>query len=270
MGNFRSLRKEFIFDHDEKAENCEDFGAIYAIGWIPYFRHTSEIPGSSAFKTHRLATPSHKYFPVSPFTMLFRTGNHFGPGAEARPPASLRKGGFAAFARTKNYRVLKGIDDLKVWFSARGTPVKASFDWTPVIGYTPLPGGFSKGEGSWDTDAICTDGTVKIRWDIQFKVGPAVEFLAEHATGFLAPFANLRIDFVLPPGEPPSVRFTGSLIPSLALYLDGNSYFYHDMTRITEDQIDQFITAQWVRAPHGVLYEHRPGRADGKRSGQNQ
>ncbi|HEX4278286.1 MAG TPA: hypothetical protein VHZ74_23185 [Bryobacteraceae bacterium] len=253
--------EEFVVS-DEPAAYSVEGPAFAAIAWIPYYRSLSALPSNSEFLQHRGA---HSRYGLPPaFWAMFYSGNptdDWLSNPAARDIKSREQ--LLEFAQTRNYRGLLAVDSLRLWFSENSRLSKITFDLLWKIGYTriPMANGYMQGgaphgpAGSKHFALFNSDGgsqTLMI-W-LRYKMGRLADLGGFAMSGQWAPSAFLQIEYRFNGSIPHSVRFLGSHIPSLSMYVKWKGLKVHDMVGIRREQIDGFFNAgKCTDAPDDLL-----------------
>ncbi len=261
------LESEELIVRNEHAEWVVSAPPVAAIGYIPQIT-LGYLSEDSAWRHHRFARSRRKPLPAA-FEAMFAVGN---PTPEdvsnpaAQDLASVERALW--FAGTRNFRALMLIDSLKIGFSKSGDVTTVNFDALRKVGYTrvpimqagPLPPWvhFDAGEGSTSFELSQIDGQTRFAIWMRYRVGERGDSVGKFLSGKLAPFPLIQIEYLLNHSGITSIRFLGSSIPSVSMYVRWKHIARHDMLKITGDKIDGFLDAEHADAPDETLATWTP------------
>jgi len=237
---------------DEREADFVESPPIAAVGWIPYYGSLLDVPPCD-FTRHPFSKG--KFAMPSPFSALLRSGNPRNESAKDNPsPGRFEsRDTFLELAKSRNFRGLIAIDELKVWYSAARHPTRLSFSWIARGGYTRLPMSlgdiqvsvFQPGIYSKDFEAELSDdgASLTVRWWLRFKIGRIGDLGCWVLTGLWAPSAIMMIECTVKDRARPKITFWGSQIPSVSAYVKWKQFHLHEMLSMGHSQIDDFLSA---------------------------
>lgn len=218
--------------------------SAFAIGWIPIQSCRDRMP--EAFARRKRA------WGLKP---LFFTGN--------KPPPDEFAGEahFQTFVEAKDYRAIIGVAGVEVSFNETG----ASSENAPLGdlthgGYTPYR--LTMGDGNTSVSfrhfssgvtreassiAIgCESAPFGISQD--FRISTLGNIMSRLLIGHFAPFARMDIAYEVFADGRYEVSFGGTYVPSQAYYVGWKKVGEHHLEHISNEQLDDFLTAETRRA----------------------
>jgi len=236
-----------------------------AIGYIPQVT-LDLLQEQSAFRKHRFS--QERYHLTSPFKALFAVGNPTPEDVSNPSEHNLQDlGQTLRFADTRNFRALVIIDSVRVSVSDRGEVTRVAFEVLRKVGYTRVPlfqagpfdpyvhfePGTEKERGSTWFQVSEANGVVCLSIWLRYRIGDRGDRIGQLLSGKRAPYPLVRIDYVFKPHGLASIRFLGSNIPSLSMYVNWQRVSKHDMLGLDEARIEEFFDAEQADAPDEPL-----------------
>jgi hypothetical protein len=211
------------------------------IGWIP-----RRWWPSKAWARHPQVRLSLVAFPL-----LFWSGN-------VRPPSPLHgMPGLETYVSLRDFRGILWLNSADLLCGPNQEPIRVQHTWSYSVGYTPmlrLLDWYSLGiDGGGNAVVHRQTNGVTIEWEFRFKIGKNADRATRLVTGRWAPFAVLRISYVLNANGDVRLEFSGTDIPSQDFYSDWIRTDALDTLGSSQTDIDAFLGAgnkryRWTEA----------------------
>ncbi len=220
--------------------------ALAIWSWFPNYKRYEAMPGGE------LKSLWHK---DKALRTALGLGNH-------RPIERLDIGEFTRNLELKDFRAALAIDQPKLYLDVSDRAVGTSFVAMGRVGHTPLRKGkavvLPEGIGEGACDVYLQPNGCTIECWYRFKIGWAGDLVAWALTGHRAPWAFVKVTYVMEVSGRVTITVFGSHVPSHTVYVDWESKQereYRLEYDCTADSFRRFVEAGACKdAPISEIY----------------